>query len=98
MVNLFPLGKRQSTGIQDIEPQKLQVAGIQRKSPKHLISTAVASTSHCLLTYTAKGTDKAVYLARWVSSIVREEWTSEVSNVKLLRFPCIEKEIVATLQ
>ncbi|XP_031495271.1 probable inactive receptor kinase At4g23740 [Nymphaea colorata] len=37
-------------------------------------------------------------LARWVQSVVREEWTAEVFDVELLKYPGIEEELVQMLQ
>ncbi|XP_057774266.1 probable inactive receptor kinase At4g23740 [Salvia miltiorrhiza] len=42
--------------------------------------------------------EEAVHLVRWVQSVVREEWTGEVFDVELLRYPNIEEEMVAMLQ
>ncbi|KAH6770920.1 Leucine-rich repeat protein kinase family protein [Perilla frutescens var. hirtella] len=42
--------------------------------------------------------EEAVHLVRWVHSVVREEWTGEVFDVELLRYPDIEEEMVAMLQ
>ncbi|CAI0449831.1 unnamed protein product [Linum tenue] len=39
-----------------------------------------------------------VHLVRWVNSVVREEWTAEVFDVELLRYPNIEEEMVEMLQ
>jgi serine/threonine protein kinase len=35
-----------------------------------------------------------VHLVRWVQSVVREEWTAEVFDGELLRYPNIEEEMV----
>lgn len=45
-----------------------------------------------------KGGDQIIHLVRWVNAVVREEWTAEVFDVELLRFPNIEEEMVETLQ
>ncbi|KAL6511331.1 hypothetical protein OROMI_034871 [Orobanche minor] len=42
--------------------------------------------------------DEFVHLVRWVHSVVREEWTAEVFDVELLRYPNIEEELVEVLQ
>ncbi|KAK4790522.1 hypothetical protein SAY86_017826 [Trapa natans] len=42
--------------------------------------------------------DEVVHLVRWVNSVVREEWTAEVFDVELLRYPNIEEEMVTLLQ
>lgn len=42
--------------------------------------------------------DEVVHLVRWVHSVVREEWTAEVFDVELLRYPSIEEEMVEMLQ
>ncbi|CAH8280090.1 unnamed protein product [Arabidopsis lyrata] len=42
--------------------------------------------------------DDMVDLPRWVQSVVREEWTSEVFDVELMRFQNIEEEMVQMLQ
>nr|KYP66267.1 putative inactive receptor kinase At4g23740 family [Cajanus cajan] len=42
--------------------------------------------------------DQVVHLVRWVNSVVREEWTAEVFDVELLRYPNIEEEMVGMLQ
>ncbi|XAR66052.1 Non-specific serine/threonine protein kinase [Bertholletia excelsa] len=42
--------------------------------------------------------DDVVDLPRWVRSVVREEWTSEVFDVELMRYPNIEEEMVQMLQ
>ncbi|PSR95008.1 Inactive receptor kinase [Actinidia chinensis var. chinensis] len=44
------------------------------------------------------GHDDMVDLPRWVQSVVREEWTAEVFDVDLMRFPNIEEELVQMLQ
>lgn len=44
------------------------------------------------------GGDEVVHLVRWVNSVVREEWTAEVFDVELLRYPNIEEEMVTMLQ
>lgn len=44
------------------------------------------------------GGEEAIHLVRWVHSVVREEWTGEVFDVELLRYPDIEEEMVAMLQ
>lgn len=42
--------------------------------------------------------DSIEHLPRWVQSVVREEWTSEVFDVDLLRHPNIEDKMVQMLQ
>jgi serine/threonine protein kinase len=44
------------------------------------------------------GGDEVVHLVRWVNSVVREEWTAEVFDLELLRYPNIEEEMVEMLQ
>ncbi|CAN0891791.1 Probable inactive receptor kinase At4g23740 [Linum grandiflorum] len=44
------------------------------------------------------GSGDHVNLVRWVNSVVREEWTAEVFDLELLRFPNIEEEMVEMLQ
>lgn len=39
-----------------------------------------------------------VHLVRWVQSVVREEWTAEVFDLELMRYPNIEEEMVEMLQ
>lgn len=46
----------------------------------------------------ATGHDEIVNLPRWVQSVVREEWTAEVFDVELMRFPNIEEEMVGMLR
>ncbi|KAH7557747.1 hypothetical protein ACOSP7_027618 [Xanthoceras sorbifolium] len=46
----------------------------------------------------AAGSDEVVHLVRWVNSVVREEWTAEVFDLELLRYPNIEEELVEMLQ
>ncbi|KAK4384891.1 putative inactive receptor kinase [Sesamum angolense] len=46
----------------------------------------------------ASGGEDVLHLVRWVHSVVREEWTGEVFDVELLRYPNIEEEMVAMLQ
>ncbi|XP_023740686.1 probable inactive receptor kinase At4g23740 [Lactuca sativa] len=46
----------------------------------------------------ATGGEEVVHLVRWVNSVVREEWTAEVFDVELLRYPNIEEELVEMLQ
>ncbi|KAL4575766.1 hypothetical protein LXL04_011852 [Taraxacum kok-saghyz] len=46
----------------------------------------------------ATGGEEVVHLVRWVNSVVREEWTAEVFDVELLRYPNIEEEMVEMLQ
>ncbi|CAD6271793.1 unnamed protein product [Miscanthus lutarioriparius] len=41
--------------------------------------------------------DSIEHLPRWVQSVVREEWTSEVFDVDLLRHPNVEDEMVQML-
>lgn len=42
--------------------------------------------------------DEIIHLVRWVHSVVREEWTGEVFDVELLKYPNIEEEMVEMLQ
>ncbi|XP_065850241.1 probable inactive receptor kinase At1g48480 [Euphorbia lathyris] len=42
--------------------------------------------------------EEGVDLPRWVQSIVREEWTSEVFDLELLRYQNVEEEMVQLLQ
>eukprot|EP00252_Welwitschia_mirabilis_P005296 TRINITY_DN15804_c0_g1_i1.p1 TRINITY_DN15804_c0_g1~~TRINITY_DN15804_c0_g1_i1.p1 ORF type:complete len:303 (+),score=66.21 TRINITY_DN15804_c0_g1_i1:114-911(+) len=42
--------------------------------------------------------DEGIDLPRWVQSIVKEEWTSEVFDIELMRFKDIEEELVSMLQ
>ncbi|KAL8206111.1 hypothetical protein R6Q57_009662 [Mikania cordata] len=44
------------------------------------------------------GREDMVDLPRWVQSVVREEWTSEVFDVELMKFQNIEEEMVQMLQ
>lgn len=46
----------------------------------------------------APGHEDVVDLPRWVQSVVREEWTSEVFDVELMRYENIEEEMVQMLQ
>ena len=47
---------------------------------------------------TASVSDEGIDLPRWVQSVVKEEWTSEVFDVELLRFPGLEEDMVELLQ
>ncbi|KAL8095800.1 putative inactive receptor kinase At4g23740 [Apium graveolens] len=42
--------------------------------------------------------DEVILLVRWVHSVVREEWTAEVFDLELMRFPNIEEEMLGMLQ
>lgn len=42
--------------------------------------------------------DEIIHLVRWVHSVVREEWTAEVFDMELFRYPNIEEELVEMLQ
>ncbi|CAM0880445.1 unnamed protein product [Alopecurus aequalis] len=44
------------------------------------------------------GGNDVVHLVRWVQSVVREEWTAEVFDGELMRYPNIEEEMVEMLQ
>ncbi|KAK7294897.1 hypothetical protein RJT34_17796 [Clitoria ternatea] len=44
------------------------------------------------------GHDEVVDLPKWVQSVVREEWTAEVFDLELMRYPNIEEELVQMLQ
>ncbi|XP_073044401.1 probable inactive receptor kinase At4g23740 [Primulina eburnea] len=46
----------------------------------------------------SSGGEEIIHLVRWVHSVVREEWTGEVFDVELLRYPNIEEEMVSMLQ
>lgn len=41
---------------------------------------------------------EVIHLVRWVHSVVREEWTGEVFDIELTRYPNIEEEMVQMLQ
>ena len=43
------------------------------------------------------GHDEVVDLPRWVQSVVREEWTAEVFDVELMKYPNIEEDMVQML-
>lgn len=47
---------------------------------------------------TSHGHNDVIDLPRWVQSVVREEWTSEVFDAELLRCPNAEEEMVHMLQ
>ncbi|XP_010268752.1 PREDICTED: probable inactive receptor kinase At1g48480 [Nelumbo nucifera] len=42
--------------------------------------------------------EEGVDLPRWVQSVVRDEWTSEVFDLELLRYQTVEEEMVQLLQ
>ncbi|KAE9607681.1 putative protein kinase RLK-Pelle-LRR-III family [Lupinus albus] len=42
--------------------------------------------------------NEIIHLVRWVHSVVREEWTAEVFDLELMRYPNIEEEMVEMLQ
>lgn len=42
--------------------------------------------------------NESIHLVRWVQSVVREEWTAEVFDMQLLRYPNIEEEMVEMLK
>lgn len=42
--------------------------------------------------------EEGIDLPRWVQSVVREEWTSEVFDLELLRYQSVEEEMVQLLQ
>ncbi|KAK4756419.1 hypothetical protein SAY87_006546 [Trapa incisa] len=42
--------------------------------------------------------EEGVDLPRWVQSVVRDEWTSEVFDLELLRYQSVEEEMVQLLQ
>lgn len=42
--------------------------------------------------------EEGIDLPRWVQSVVREEWTSEVFDLELLRYQNVEEEMVQLLQ
>ncbi|RDX70369.1 putative inactive receptor kinase, partial [Mucuna pruriens] len=44
------------------------------------------------------GHEEVVDLPKWVQSVVREEWTAEVFDLELMRYPNIEEELVQMLQ
>ncbi|KAI4324980.1 hypothetical protein MLD38_030418 [Melastoma candidum] len=44
------------------------------------------------------GGGETIHLVRWVQSVVREEWTAEVFDTQLLRYPNIEEEMVEMLR
>ncbi|XP_061348160.1 probable inactive receptor kinase At4g23740 [Gastrolobium bilobum] len=46
----------------------------------------------------ATESEQVFHLVRWVNSVVREEWTAEVFDVELLRYPNIEEAMVEMLQ
>nr|KYP73004.1 putative inactive receptor kinase At5g58300 family [Cajanus cajan] len=48
--------------------------------------------------YSGHGHDEVVDLPKWVQSVVREEWTAEVFDLELMRYPNIEDELVQMLQ
>ncbi|XP_019169985.1 PREDICTED: probable inactive receptor kinase At4g23740 [Ipomoea nil] len=48
--------------------------------------------------HATRGGDEIVHLVRWVHSVVREEWTAEVFDGDLLKFPDVQEEMVEMLQ
>ncbi|CAN8230828.1 unnamed protein product [Cochlearia groenlandica] len=42
--------------------------------------------------------DEIIHLVRWVTSVVREEWTAEVFDTELLKYTNIDEEMVEMLQ
>ncbi|KAL8142471.1 hypothetical protein V2J09_015503 [Rumex salicifolius] len=51
-----------------------------------------------LLTGKSPLDEGTTHLVRWVNSVVREEWTAEVFDVELLKYPNSEPEMVQMLQ
>ncbi|XP_078436768.1 putative inactive receptor kinase At5g58300 [Wolffia australiana] len=51
-----------------------------------------------MLTGKSPASEETADLARWVQSVVREEWTAEVFDVELMRHDHIEEEMVQMLQ
>ncbi|KAH7686610.1 Non-specific serine/threonine protein kinase protein [Dioscorea alata] len=47
---------------------------------------------------TTIGSEEGIDLPRWVQSVVREEWTAEVFDAELMRYPGVEEEMVQLLQ
>ncbi|KAJ0971265.1 hypothetical protein J5N97_019224 [Dioscorea zingiberensis] len=47
---------------------------------------------------TSIGSEEGIDLPRWVQSVVREEWTAEVFDAELMRYPGVEEEMVQLLQ
>lgn len=48
--------------------------------------------------HATRGGNEIVHLVRWVHSVVREEWTAEVFDAELLKFPDTQEEMVEMLQ
>nr|GMD11833.1 probable inactive receptor kinase At4g23740 [Ipomoea batatas] len=48
--------------------------------------------------HATRGGDEIVHLVRWVHSVVREEWTAEVFDSELMKFPDAQEEMVEMLQ
>ncbi|KAL1552781.1 putative inactive receptor kinase isoform X2 [Salvia divinorum] len=44
------------------------------------------------------GGEEVTHLVRWVNSVVWEEWTGEVFDLELLRYPNVEEEMLSMLQ
>ncbi|KAG6389703.1 hypothetical protein SASPL_151176 [Salvia splendens] len=57
-----------------------------------------AGASHGEVPCPRLGGEEVIHLVRWVNSVVREEWTGEVFDLELLRYPHVEEEMVSMLQ
>ena len=78
-------------------PEVLQTRKITQKSDVYSYGVLLLE----LLTGkspTNTATGEGMDLPTWVQSVVREEWTSEVFDVELMRYENIEEELVEILQ
>ncbi|XP_065872283.1 probable inactive receptor kinase At5g58300 [Euphorbia lathyris] len=96
-IGLTPLMNLPSTISRTIgyrAPEVIETRKINHKSDVYSFGVVLLE----MLTGKAPVREDVVDLPRWVRSVVREEWTAEVFDVELMKYPNIEEEMVQMLQ
>ncbi|XP_022888379.1 probable inactive receptor kinase At5g58300 isoform X2 [Olea europaea var. sylvestris] len=79
-------------------PEVIETQKITQKSDVYSFGVVLLEMLTGKSPIQSSGYNDVVDLPRWVRSVVREEWTAEVFDVELTKYPNIEEELVQMLQ
>ncbi|CAM8961015.1 unnamed protein product [Rhodiola kirilowii] len=92
----FPMHSSRSAGYR--APEVIETRKFSQKSDVYSFGVLLLEMLTGKAPTQSSGHEDVIDLPRWVQSVVREEWTAEVFDVELLKFPNVEEELVQMLQ
>ncbi|CAI9772148.1 unnamed protein product [Fraxinus pennsylvanica] len=95
LMNYYPM-KYRGAGYR--APEVIETRKVTQKSDVYSFGVVLLEMLTGKSPIQSSGYNDVVDLPRWVRSVVREEWTAEVFDEELTRYPNIEEELVQMLQ